>query len=225
MIVNHARQQWQTVSDCPSKGSDRLIRGFAELVRRRPDVTPVLVLLEYGDDVGASKALVESLGIGRWVEWFPLMARKEIMLGLLQADFGCGEFHEGCIGGGTTWEVLALGKPLLHYVDQDNVNFDAFTGPYPVVNVKEPHTIADSLEDFARRPSFYRQLGSDGRRWFEENLIGRSVDTYVELIHAKERGDDLLQVARRCVTRSVDTSATEAMQLGSSFGAHNGREV
>ena len=210
MVVNHARQQWQTTEGCPSKGSDQLIRGFAEFVRRRPDLNAALVLFEYGDDVAASKGLVEALRVGHCVEWLPLMARKEIMLGLLQADFGCGEFHEGCIGGGTTWEVLALGRPLLHYIDQAQVNFDAFSAPYPVVNVRQPHDIADALEDFGRRPTFYRQIGRDGRQWFEENLIGRSVDTYVELIHAKEHVKNLLRVARRCVAAKADASSPDA---------------
>ena len=198
MVINHARQQWRTTTDCPSKGSDRLIRGFAEFVRRRHSEPATLVLFEYGDDVADSKALVDALGVQASVRWMPLMARKEIMLGVSAADFGCGEFHEGCIGGGTSWEVLALGKPLLHYIDQANVNFDSFTGPYPVFSVREPADIAAVLEDQLARPEHYRRTGEDGRRWFEENLVGRSVNTYLELIRAKERREDLLATARRC---------------------------
>jgi hypothetical protein len=177
----------------------------------------VLVLFEYGDDVMESKQLVNALGISESVEWFPLMARKEIMLGLLHADFGCGEFHEGCIGGGTTWEVLAMGKPLLHYVNKDAVNFDAFNSPYPVVSVKEPEEIADSLEDFTHRADFYRRMGDDGRRWFEENMIGRSVDTYLALIRAKERGEDLLVAAKSRLRPSPGQSAVREVEAADSY--------
>jgi len=201
MVINHARQQWRTTADCPSKGSDRLIRGFADFAKRHPAVHAALVLFEYGDDVIDSRELVDSLGILESVHWMPLMSRKEILLGLSLADFGCGEFHEGCIGGGTTWEVLALGKPLLHYVDQANVNFDCFTGAYPVLSVKEPSEIAAVFEDFSRRPEHYRAIGEAGKAWYEENFVNRSVDTYIELIRAKERGEDLLVTAKNFTRR------------------------
>ena len=218
MVMNHNCQEWTGRSD-RTKGVDRLIRGFAQVVKRRPDLRAVLVMFEVGSDVGASKRLVRDLGIEANVEWFPLMPRKEVMLGLLEADIGCGGIDTGAIGGGTTWEVLAAGRPLLHYIDTAAVNLSPFTEVYPGINVKEPEDIAAALEDAAQDPSAYARLGEQGRRWFTTNMVGRSVDTYLALIDAKNRGQDLLSVAKEVVA-SRNAQRTATVPGGAMAGTH-----
>lgn len=188
MIFNQARQLWakNNQGNHPSKGSDNLINGFADFISENKKVTGVLVLLEYGEDVEESKALIKERGIENYVAWMPKMARKDLMYGLQLSDFGCGEFDPGCIGGLTAWESLAVGTCLLHYMDETKVRFDEFTGIYPFVNVRHPEEIAAVFADFVNEPEKYQEIGQDGAQWYTQNFGVNCVNKWIELIKLKE---------------------------------------
>lgn len=191
IVVNQATQTWVTPIDQkgrPSKGSDNLITGFAEFIRNKPDsYQALLILFEYGSDVEASKKLIHDLGIADQVIWHPKTSRKNIMCLLSMADFACGEFEPGCIGGNTTWEALVSGACLLHYLNTQYTKFEGFLdSPYPFVNVKEPSAIAHVLLDFVSNPQKYKQIGEAGTLWYKKYFAGKSVQAHLDLIKMKE---------------------------------------
>jgi glycosyltransferase involved in cell wall biosynthesis len=190
IIVNQASQTWTVPIDKTgriSKGSDNLIKGFASFLSNKPpNYKAKLILFEYGDDVSDSKKLIAELKIEDNIIWHPLTSRKEIMTLLYFADFACGEFYPGCIGGGTTWEALVSGTCLLHYLNTKFTKFDSFfSGSYPFVNVREPHEIKKVLLDFIKNPEFYKEIGKKGEIWFIENFVQKSVNFYVEELNKK----------------------------------------
>ena len=68
-----SRQSWKSVWN-DSKGNDKFIRAFARYAKeKKPNV--LLMMLEKGIDLAASKALVKDLGIAEYVHWIGEMPR------------------------------------------------------------------------------------------------------------------------------------------------------
>lgn len=192
-LVSHARHFWApgTLELYPTelkenfnKHNDWLIQGFAAFVERNPEHHPLLVLFDYGPDVGASKDLVRSLGIGRNILWLPKLPRKEIMLLLSISDIGVGEFHAAGLWGGTGWETLAARKPLLQSVNYSPRHFRGLfdCDPPPVLDVKSPADIEKHLVDFVQNREKYKEIGEQSRRWFDENNGIRLASRYLDLL-------------------------------------------
>jgi len=159
-----------------TKNSDWLLRGFARFVRERA-TDALLCLVEYGPDVDASKELVRTLGIADRVMWLPKMKRREIMYLLDHVDIGVGEFHvdPGIIWGGTGWEILAAGKPLLQAFNFTHDGYQSEFGhvPPPVQDAKSAEAIAERLTDLHLNPQKRMEIGAASVEWFNlHNGIG-----------------------------------------------------
>lgn len=167
--------QWASFT----KNSDWMIRGLAEHRRRNPDARTVLAIAEYGPDVEATKALAAELGVADQIVWLPLMARREIMLLLSWADAGVGEFYtdEGVIWGGTGWEVLASGKPLLQSFNFTRDGYSATFGhaPPPILDVKSAAGFAERLNELSGYGDRGAAVGAASLEWFNtHNGLGLS---------------------------------------------------
>ncbi len=179
-ILSHARHLWvrgpansAEAVKMHLKYNDWLIRGFARFLANNSSVRALLLLLEYGEDVQASKHLIAELGIGANVMWLPKMSRKEILCLLGFCDIGVGQFgnERGLLWGGTGWEVLASGRPLLQTLNFTNDEYRKFFGHDlpPILDVKCPDDITRYLEDFTRDRVKYIAIGKRSKEWFETN--------------------------------------------------------
>ena len=173
-----ARQMWIrppgiAPADWPAatKNSDWLFRGLAEFVRARPRAKPLLTIVEYGPDVDATKALAAELGLTDYVQWLPVLPRREIMLLLGACDIGVGEFYTatGMLWGGTGWEALACGRPLLQAFNFPGRTFIEAFGhpPPPILDSRSPADIARHLCDRHDSPGKDRETGRRGAQWFD----------------------------------------------------------
>ncbi len=180
MIYHQARHLWKNPEDGVTfKGTDRLLLGFAEFLRRHPESKATLVTFEYGQEVDESKKLISELGIDDSVVWMPLMDRKELMVGLSLCDIGTGEFHTSCLGAGVIFETLALAKPLMHYrVDSDFAH--AYPTLYPILNASSPEDIHRHLSDYWKNPEPFKEIGRQGRNWLIKELNDRVIDAYID---------------------------------------------
>jgi len=151
------------------KRNDVIIRGFAEFRHKHIDIKPLLVLLDYGQGVDDSKALIAELGITDQVLWLPKMARKELMAILNHIDIGAGEFG-GDMWGGTVWEFMSAGKSFFQYVAlKDNEISRLLNAPCPkFFNTNDPVRIAEILFEYTENPEKYRKLGKNIQQWFQE---------------------------------------------------------
>lgn len=166
---HYSVEEWKHLT----KNSDWLFHGYAELVRARPRARCLLTVVEYGPDVDASKALARELGIEDRILWLPKMARREIMLLLKASDVGVGEFYvdPGVLWGGTGWEVLAAGRPLLQSLNFTPYEFETEFGhpPPPVLDVKSPMDIGAHLIRLYDMPEEGKAMGDASLKWFDEN--------------------------------------------------------
>lgn len=177
LLFSHTRHHWISrpgVEDWIMKGSDKLIRGLALFARRNPAVNVHLATFEYGPDVAASKQLIRDLGIEPLVSWHPLSQRKEIMMGLAEADIGIGALHESWFSYGVMMEILASGIPFIGRREGALANV---AGSYPMVSAGSAEALAEAFEAYVENPAAWKKMGLEAQQW-----LARQIDTSVSLL-------------------------------------------
>ena len=180
VVFSHARQLWvkkNSFSDTEwrsqTKNSNFLIHGFARFIRTHSSSSCLLVLLEYGEDVAASKRLCEELDVTRFVRWIPKTERKNLTYLLQCSHVGIGEFYldEGVIWGGTGWEVIAAGKPLIQSFNFDAKQFErTFNVPVPpILDAKSSGEVTAQLESLFDDRQLLTSIGSLSKKWFDSH--------------------------------------------------------
>lgn len=194
-IFSHARLLWAhdpsyTLSEWEqcSKHNNWLIIGYAEFVKRFPESASILVLVEFGPDVTVTRQLCADIGIEDKVLWLPKMPRKEIMYLLGLCDVGVGQFYmdHGAMWGGTGWEVLASGKPLLQRFNFSEKEFIDIFGhePPPILNAKSPESITMHLIDVYLNKDKSVDIGRASKAWFDKNNGIGLAKKWLELLAA-----------------------------------------
>lgn len=177
-VMHHARLMWKRPKNYTdelwaeeTKNSDWLLRAFARMVADRPTRRPLLLLVEYGPDVEATRALADELGIADLIHWLPKMQRRELMWLLPKVSVVCGEYYQvpRMIWGGTGWEALAAGRPLLQGFNFQPGEFERIYGypPPPLLPVAKPDDLHRHLLDMADSPARYVEMGRRAAEWFE----------------------------------------------------------
>lgn len=191
VIFHHSRHIWKSFVDENSyKGNDALIKGVAQFIKKESRGKKVCLLLwEYGPDVAASNQLIGELGIKKNTRWFPMMSRKEILIGLSLADIATGQFHNGGVGGSTVFEALALGKPLLHFRRESTLNIEGITD-FPYVQVKTDRDICNALKDYCTDPLAFQAVGRAGEKWYGDIFSKQCVDKFIQLIKSGAMGGE-----------------------------------
>lgn len=196
-IISHASHQWINPGtytseewEKRSKNNNWLINGYSEFIQARPEVETLLLIVEYGPDVEHSKKLCDELGISHKVRWLPKMKRKELMMILQYCNIGVGEFYndKGVIWGGTGWEVLSAGKPLLQGFQFEENEFEDVFGhpPPPMLPVKSQRDICMHFIEMVDNPEKARDIGKAAYEWFNQyNGIGLAKQ-WLELIILSE---------------------------------------
>jgi hypothetical protein len=207
-VLSHCRQMWVPEPgftaeqwERRSKHNDWLIKGFSDFRAGNPQLKSALILLDYGSDVQATRDLTAKLGVDQDVIWLPTMSRKEILCLLGACDIGVGEFanDRGLLWGGTGWEVMAVGKPLLQSVNFTNDEFRAAFGHDlpPVLDVKRPEDVTRHLVDLSQNRDKIRAIGQKSKEWFETNNGIGLAGKWLELLES----DTLPEWAQALSTR------------------------
>ena len=184
VVMHHGRLLWKNSNAVSkknwkniSKNNNWLIESFSKFVINRKDLYPLLLLIEYGPDVNSTKNLVNELGLNEYVVWLPIMDRRELMCIIPHISVGVGEFYEipKMTWGGTGWEVLASGKPLLQGFNFEPGEFEENYGypPPPMLPVRNQEDILGHLIEMADHPDKREVIGQGAKAWFDEyNGIG-----------------------------------------------------
>jgi glycosyltransferase involved in cell wall biosynthesis len=147
------------------KGTDRLLRGFAEASVGHH---AVLVCPGWGSDLARSQELIAALGIRDRVRMLPYaMSKARLRRYYRAADIVADQFTVGSYGG-SALEAMSCARPLLIDIDRQRFadRFDTFP---PVVNVAEPEQISRALADLFADPAAGRRLGAQARDWVVAN--------------------------------------------------------
>lgn len=196
-ILSHSRQMWVNSGeytseewDKQSKHNEWLINSYAKFLKERPNIKAKLYILEYGPDVNASKDLCKELAIQEHVSWLPKMTRKELMFLISLVDIGTDQFStsHGSLWGGSAWEVLASGKPLLQSFMFSDEEFKSIFGypPPPMLRVKQEACILNHLLDMADNPDKGRQIGEEAKIWFNQYNGISLAQKWLDLLQIKK---------------------------------------
>jgi len=182
VVFYHARHLWADKSDkLNNKGTDIFLEGWKMFRQQFPNVSATVVTFEYGRDVSHSKRLIEDLGISDSVTWLPLMSRKDIMAGLVDADIVCDELVNSWMGSGVTYEALAMGVPVLTYRD-DALYASQYESLYPVLNARSAEDVAARLAEHVWSPDVSKEKGKAGRDWYEKHVVEAAVNRYLGFV-------------------------------------------
>ena len=192
-IFSHASHTWvwnKNLSDFQnekfSKHNDWLIKGFADFIKHNRGASAVLLFIEYGPDVEASKKLCTDLDIDKNVIWLPIMPRHYLMYLLGNCDIGAGEFcrESGLLWGGTGWEVLSSGKPLLQTFNFDNGQYQKLFGHEspPILDVKSSDDVAMHLQDMLNNKDKRSTIGNKSMAWFNNFNGAKLAEKWLDLI-------------------------------------------
>jgi glycosyltransferase involved in cell wall biosynthesis len=165
--ANYSEGMWVT----ENKNNDWFIRAFAEFLKLRPTVKATLALIEYGPDVDVTKALVSELGLGKRIIWLPKMQRKQLIWILRRSSASVGEFYTtpNTIWGGTGWEALATGTPLIQGFKFENGAFEKIFGypPPPILTVASEADIVKQLLFASDNSNKLCEIGKQSKEWFQ----------------------------------------------------------
>ncbi len=179
-MFSAARQIWLDESASVSGGSKNnhwLIHSLGRIKQARPNCRILLILMEYGADVTATRKLVKELNLEENVVWVPLASRKFVMQLLALCDLAVGEFYETekTIWGGTGWEAFAAGKPFLNGFIFSNNEFEELFGipQPPLLSVRTQQDIDFNILNMIDHPLERKEIGEKSRTWFDtHNGIG-----------------------------------------------------
>ncbi len=184
MVIAHGRHFWAGLDNPAAKGNDILLKGWALFCKGNPNIKCKLVLMDYGIDVDRSKSLILELGLSNNIAWLPQMHRKDLMPGIFIADIVAGEFANSWMTSGVLYEALVAKKPILAYRN-DSLYTDICPNLYPILNAKDPQSIALRLNEFISNPSVVKLIGEIGYKWYEDEVVTKSIPNYFNYIKNK----------------------------------------
>jgi len=165
VLLHPSRQHWSEQRD-PSleKGNDILIRGFARVVKE-VDPQMLLVMVDWGQMVDESKALLRELGCADRVLWIPPQPHRSFARWINASDAIADQFYLGAFGS-LTPKAMACGKPVLLNLNEEMHEW-CFERQPPVLNTKTPDDVFDALRRISTNPDECFRIGAESKAWYE----------------------------------------------------------
>jgi hypothetical protein len=181
-----SRQHWRDQNPSLTKGSDLMLRAAANVAAEGHRFR--LVLVEWGMDVDASKALVSELGIEQLVSWIPPMNKKSLWHQYCRSHAVLDQFSLPALGG-VGFEVLALGRRLITKIDVDQLKLFFGCAP-PVFSGTDVMELTNSIRSVVLDPEDKAQKGMAGRQWIKDyhsarRIVALQANVYLSLIGEK----------------------------------------
>jgi len=164
VILLGARQHWM------QKGNDKIFRAIRLLSEKRDDF--VCPTIWYGTDVKRSEALIQELGIERFITRCGLQSKKNLRNYFALAEVVVGQFASG-LTGTYVLEAMGCGRPVVSFVDKklyDSVD-ELYGGGYmtsPIVSAFTPEEIAEKLFYLLENDAERKTIGTASREWVEK---------------------------------------------------------
>tara|TARA_B100001059_G_scaffold102681_1_gene102438 strand:+ start:18632 stop:19945 length:1314 start_codon:yes stop_codon:yes gene_type:complete len=178
VVLSHSRHLWvkpessnfNRWDEYANKNNNWLINSFSRTIKEFPKKSILLILFEYGPNVEETKKLCKTAGIEKNVVWIPIMNRRDILVLINRVNVVASEFYsgQGIMWGGTGWETLIMGKPLIVGFNFPNNSFKKLFGfdPPPVFGVKKEKDIFSHLVSLINSPELEKKNGVKNKEWF-----------------------------------------------------------
>jgi glycosyltransferase involved in cell wall biosynthesis len=179
VILHPSRLDWKATDDradrVSGKANDRFIRALATFLSE--STRPVrLLMVDTGPDKDLARTMIDDLGIGSRVEWLAPMPRAELLQAMRDADVVVDQFEVGGFGG-TAWEAMSMGTPVLMYLQPNSTLLGWDVAP-PVLNAFTEEDIVARLHQACDR-EWLAQRRADVQRWAGERPGEHLVNRYL----------------------------------------------
>lgn len=191
VFFSPTRHHWKDTSGSWTKGNDIFLKAAGRVVAEGHDLR--IILVEWGKEVEASKALIAELGLSGKVTWVPTRQKHELWEAYALAHAVVDQFTLPALGA-VGVEVMALGRRLITAIDTDQLG--SFFGEAPpclhAATVDE--CAARIREVIADRPDAAGR-GPAVRRWIKERhsaqrILHLQAEAYLRLFEAGAQADD-----------------------------------
>lgn len=153
------------------KGTDVLIRGFAEYCQRGG--RGELRFPQKGQDLDAARELINELGIANRIAWLPEMPLAGFYEEMAKADLICDQFGTSFPGMVTT-DAYALGRPVMANL-RNEIFGQRFPESLPGFDAKTAGEIADHLIMIENSRELLAKMGTKSRAYAEAYLSPESM--------------------------------------------------
>jgi len=164
LLFHPTRQDWVPDTGYADKSNDVFLRAFAGLRQRGCRVG--LICCEWGGNVEQSRALLDSLGVSKYVKWIPPQAITPFERYCMGCDIVVDQFKLGAFGG-VVFKAMAVGAPILTYLDIERLSAQ-YPLPPPVINCRTQGDIIGAIEGIFSTPQKLESLGTASRAWMKQ---------------------------------------------------------
>jgi glycosyltransferase involved in cell wall biosynthesis len=166
------------------KGNDLLIRAFAQFLKTTPS-QPLLIVSDWGQEVGESRRLIQELGIEHRVMWTPPLNKMKLIQYYNAADLVLDQFTIGTFGT-VTPEAMACEKPVILHFDRQVHEWCHGEMP-PVISARTVDQIFERLVELGADSRRREAIGKASREWIVkyhgwELVADRHIAVYRELL-------------------------------------------
>lgn len=164
IIFAPARQHWRPVRDDSwDKGNDRLIIGFAKFLKE-DNPKGLLVMVDAGQTVKESKALIGELGITNNVLWIPPQPHRSFIRYMMASDLVCDQFNNGSFGGIPPKGMMCK-KAVMTNIDKGMHDW-CFPELPPFLFAEMPEEIYANIKKVYDDPAYKDQVAQAGYDWY-----------------------------------------------------------
>jgi len=162
IFFSPTRHEWSH-SYTSNKGNDKVINAFARFIKDKK-MKALLILIEKGDDLEKSKALIKSNGIEDYILWIGPQNKKSLIEYYSASHIVLDQFTLGGFGQ-VFLESMSCGIPTFIYLKGYD---DLYSEQPPCVNVSTEHDIFEKLVDLTSSPKTLEEMGRKSRQWIME---------------------------------------------------------
>lgn len=182
-FVMSARQHWVDNDPGWAKGNDRVFSAMRAV--KDSGRYCILRAVAWGNDLEASRQMINQLGIADMVQWIPTMKKRKLWQEYLNADAVIDQFVVPAFGG-VTFEALMLGRRVITALDE-NVAQRFFGSVPPIVNCRTSADICAAMIRIIDDPTDRMQQGMAGQEWMQryhsaDRIVSLQVGVYRRLL-------------------------------------------
>ncbi|MDZ4809708.1 MAG: hypothetical protein SGI96_15780 [Bacteroidota bacterium] len=182
IVFHNTRQIWKTTKNpIAIKDNDVFFKAFKRF-KDTTDKKVAVVAFEYGWDYDASKDLCKKIGIENNVHWFPLSARKELMVGMSMCDVVAGEFRNSWFTYGVVFEAMAACKAILHNRIDSLYPNEVL---YPMLSATNEDEIFSQLCFAFNNPDEAKKMGEGANKWYKSQAVDKTIKELGQLLQQK----------------------------------------
>jgi len=167
-----ARHHWHAGNASWLKGNDVLIRGAAMAAARGLHFR--LIMVEWGNEVDLSRALIAELGLTERVDWIRITPRRSLWPIIAGAVAVLDQFAATAFGG-VGLETMAIGKPVISRIEGVDLGPFFQTRP-PIQHAATPEEVAGRIAEALSDQLDHRGAGRAGQAWMKtEHSVERQL--------------------------------------------------